>query len=206
MTKLNKLKVSDIAEELDCYFQRAEPCCLYKVNTTRNTWQSSFYRKYYDSIGIFTSEESAQEYCNNNRVNGTKFIVRQWPALRLYSKKVSFFVTQDISEPLSALQPNEFLFEETFNKGKKQPIYSCSFKQIVSTISKLNMYTKGIENHYKIYISNNVSVEKLSFDNLSMKVSKSVGSTKPLVWTEYSSQISRVGVNSFYRYLVPKKR
>ncbi len=87
---LSKAKVGTVA-----------PCLIYYVTTGRNAWHSTWVQQYSNGC-MHTSLQSAKDYAEKRRTQGTVFTIKEQPALQVRTAKGQLFATQiNTSRPLA---------------------------------------------------------------------------------------------------------
>lgn len=184
---------------------------LYYVHTGRNAWHCTWVTQYFPGC-MHTTLESAKEFAESARTNGTVFYIKQLPCMIFRSKSYTLLVTEiNSSSPFSGysvsrIDPStgEAHKNENLLKGTSLKDVALSFDpydgtwDIKPSKPDNSVITLGFNGHQ-------TKIEKANSDNLRAFKSYSQGSRYYLGWRDFESRVSRDGILRLYRISKPRK-
>ncbi|MFW1373484.1 hypothetical protein ACEV99_22545 [Vibrio parahaemolyticus] len=192
------------------YLNAVKQISVYYVYTGRNAWHST-YSATYTSRCMHPNLQSAKDYCENERVQGTVFHILKLPALALYTKYRTLIVTEiNSNSPLSRFSLEKFLTKRTVQKNE---IGKLAWTTDINTlVDSFDIYCGSWEVPSKsrhsvlMFDGTSVKLEVSRANDLGHYRSRSVGGGYYLQWSELESNIVRDGVRKIERLFVPKKK
>lgn len=195
-------------------------CKVWYVYDGRNAWHSTWVHKY--RSGCFhLNVDSAKQFCEKNRKQGSIFYIEQIPALEIDCDHGSLFITQiNTTDPLhgysihaSDMQPHiasGFLKDEikkdlsigayliqaatSFDRSSRFWIDPPPVKNSLVELWLDNSLKVNIAKSGEIFVIKNENPDLLDSEPLKGFTSKSVGKNRPLTWDPRLSRARQNGV------------
>ncbi|WP_332399370.1 hypothetical protein [Vibrio metschnikovii] len=205
-----KLLEKNINPNKNGHLNNVKQISVYYVYTGRNAWHSTYIRTYTNSC-MHPNLQSAKDYCENKRVQGTVFHIFKIPALAFYTKYQTLIVTEINSNiPLSRFSLEKFLTKQTV---KKNEVGKLAWTTDMNTlVDSFDIYSGSWDvpskSRYSVLMFDGTSVklEVSRSNDLIHYYSRSVGGGYYLQSSEIESNIVRDGVRKIERFFVPKKK
>lgn len=106
MSALNTFSERDFAEMVRGTVKGVSPRIIYYVTTGRNAWHSTWVQQYSNGC-MHSSLQSAKNYAEKRRTQGTVFTIKEQPALQICTENGQIIVTQiNTTRPLSDYSPD----------------------------------------------------------------------------------------------------
>ncbi|HDM8054647.1 hypothetical protein [Vibrio harveyi] len=182
---------------------------IYYVSEGRNAWHSTYTRRFTTQC-MHPTLESAQEYCESVRTQGTKFHIDVLPALVFYTSHRTLLVTEINTEtPLARFDTGAFLSNSKVTESTKKTL---KWRTTMSTLcDSFDPHTGSWElsskHEHSVILLDGTSIKFEIADSKHGRKyqSYSVGGNQSLGWSQFESQITRGGVRKIWRMFNRKK-
>jgi hypothetical protein len=207
MAQLLSFKESVFSELADSEVESISAVFIYYVFTGRNAWHSTWVTQYSEGC-MHTNLESAKQYAEKRRTQGTVFHIKELPALLFNSKCGCLAVTQINSHnPLSSYSPNATTLNVGLGVKKIDGAlenYICKHAPMLGVAlsfahgSRFWLMQPPPKNSVITVATSGTAdiFSELPEHNLSIKTSFSHGGNYRLGWSEKESGILKLGVRN----------
>lgn len=206
---LSKLQPNYIEDSNDVV-SRIKTGILYFVFSGRNAWHSTWVQKYTDGC-MHTNLQSAKNYVETKRVQGTVFNIIQLPCLIIESNDLKLYFTEiNTSDPLSGYSPQAVTnsppqgyklvdnFKDNYLNNREQ---LCNIILSFNRNSRFWKVKPSANNSIQIFISQNISAYETENipENLISYRSVSVGKKFKLSWKNNKSNVKSLSIERIYK-------